>query len=186
MAKPTDGFTSATRWSPQNSAATVRTAAAAAVPQSSRLEPCTAHKASGRVNKIDPTNSADVQKSTKATSTVSPTIIATSCVRFIRHRNDNRRPTAISSSFRTRLGVGIGPDTSSEGRKGRPATVCRLSRRGIEVYTRRIRVQARLAGRCPIDYEEENFCLGNICKLSEQCKFCARAVQARGSSEGLE
>src|SRR5260370_35312825 len=68
------------------------------------------------------------------------------------------RSTAISSSSHSRLGTEtLGRIPVSKGRKGRPETVCRLSRKGIKVYTCRIRVQARLAGRCPIDYERRIF-----------------------------
>ena len=61
----------------------------AAVPQSSHLERRMMHRTSGKVNKADPASSAEVQKSSAAISTVIPTIIATSGVRFIRHRDCN-------------------------------------------------------------------------------------------------
>jgi hypothetical protein len=41
------------------------------------------------VNKADPASSGGVQKSTVAINTVTTTIIATSGVRFIRHRDCN-------------------------------------------------------------------------------------------------
>jgi len=50
-----------------------------------------AHKASGNVNKIDPMSSAEVQKSSKATSAVITIMTATIEMRLIHHRDCNGR-----------------------------------------------------------------------------------------------
>ena len=70
------GFDNAVRWKPTNSAATVRRTVAAVVLHRTLLEFCVAHKASGKVNRIDPTSSAEVHKSNKATSAVVRMMIA--------------------------------------------------------------------------------------------------------------
>src|SRR5260370_39421131 len=78
------------------------------------------------------------------------------------------RSTAISSSSHSRLGTEtLGRIPVSKGRKGRPETVCRLSRKGIKVYTCRIRVQARLAGKSAIDYERRIFACERLGKMPE-------------------
>jgi hypothetical protein len=61
-----------------------------------------------------------------------------------------------------------------------PATACRISWKGIKVYTDRIRGQAALAGRCSIDYEQRIF--RSLTGKARGPSTCACASQDRPSA----
>jgi hypothetical protein len=80
------GSTSSPRQNSQTSVAMLSRMAAADVPHNSNRDDCMAHKATGKVNRIDPTSSADVQKSSAATRAVISTIDAAAIQRYaVRH-----------------------------------------------------------------------------------------------------
>jgi len=72
---------------PITHAPTLDNIAAAAVPQSSPLERCVAHRPIGKVNKIEATRCGEFQKSRRTTTIVIAMIVATASVRFTRHRD---------------------------------------------------------------------------------------------------